>query len=42
MFIDHTIILYSMTNKQIPQSVRLEVWNTYIGDHVGKNKMFGV
>ena len=27
-----------MTNKQIPQSVRQEVWNTYIRDHIGKTK----
>ena len=27
-----------MTHEQIPESVRQEVWNTYIGDHIGKTK----
>ena len=27
-----------MTNKNVPQSVRQQVWNTYIGDHIGKTK----
>ena len=29
-----------MTSKKIPQSVRQDVWNTYIGDSVGKIKCF--
>ena len=38
MFCRSYYFILFMTNKKIRRSVRQKVWNTYIGDHIGKTK----